>query len=127
MEPQVKRALLVEPDYLQAEAAAANLEAAGFVVYEKTSAVDASILLLEQQDRFDIALVKFPYQIDQRRDTEDLLDILRDLSMPRVVVSEVSKEELEVLCPLQKGEGYIQIPYREQTLRKVIAKALNER
>jgi DNA-binding response OmpR family regulator len=126
MEPQLTRVLLVEPDYLHAHLVAENL-GDGFVFQEETSPVDASLLLLEDSKPFDLAIVNFPFLRDQTQDTVELLDILRYLNMPRVVASVVGREELEGVYPLQNGEGYLEKPFRDDELGRVVAETLDKR
>jgi hypothetical protein len=99
----------------------------GFVFQEETSPVDASLLLLEDSKPFDLAIVNFPFLRDQTQDTVELLDILRYLNMPRVVASVVGREELEGVYPLQNGEGYLEKPFRDDELGRVVAETLDKR
>ncbi len=125
MEPQVKREILVVgPDYLQNEFAENVLRTAGFDVCVKGSADEGQFALLEPTTRFDLAVVEFPYIDGSSKDTKELLGILREREVPRVIVSALNEENLIQRWPLQNGEGYLEKPYREEALRQLVEKML---
>ena len=126
MEPQVKRALLVETEFIQADNMVQGLTDAGFQVNQPRSAEDAAILLMEPSNQFDIAVVRFPFQDDQRAGTIELLNHLRALSMPRIVVSVLDRGELEGVYPLEEGDVYIAVPFRRDELATAAAKRLKK-
>ena len=127
MRTEAKRALLVEPEFLHAELAASTLAAAGFEVAQHTDACDAHLWILEQQERFDIAVVTFPGQKEKQSDAARLLEHLRELSMPRVIVSDLDRGELGTAFPLRDGEGYLEKPCVDERFLEVVAEVLIER
>jgi hypothetical protein len=128
MGTQVKIALLVEPQFIHGLTATEMLNDAGFQVEERMSAAEAAHLLNEHPNQYNIAVVKFPYEEDEglRTETVELLDKLRELRLPRVVVSVLNRDELTKVYPLKKGEGYLGVPFRGDALKRVVEETLQE-